>query len=98
VSDKAAKISADGKLRFGRWRGTTVNATPTGYLEWILINNVDLDDGAVQALMREFLSRVRDVLGRYGLQHLLLAPPADAVGGAGIFRRAPGSESATGGA
>jgi hypothetical protein len=78
VSDKAAKISPDGKLRFGRWKGVRLQAAPLGYLAWCVIASQDFSHEELMALAREVHGRLKAVLTAAGMGHLVADWPAGA--------------------
>src|SRR5262249_39790453 len=105
MSDKPAKIDADGKLRFGRWKGVRLQAAPLGYLAWCVIASQDFDDATLMALAREVHGRLKAVLTAAGMGHLVAGWPAGAaaigpdnpvtpvVGGAGSSPGVDGSRA-----
>jgi hypothetical protein len=84
MSDKAVKIDADGKLRFGRWKGVSIRAVPLGYLAWCVTASQDFDDATLMALAREVHGRLKATLAVVNLGHLVADWPAGAGVGAAI--------------
>jgi hypothetical protein len=76
MTDKPVKIDADGKLRFGRWKGVRLRAVPLGYLEWCVIASQDFDEATLMSLAREVHRRLKATLAAVNLGHLVADWPA----------------------
>jgi hypothetical protein len=90
MTDKTAKIDADGKLRFGRWKGVRLQAAPLGYLCWCILASQDFDESTLMALAREVHGRLKATLAAVNLGHLVADWPAEAGVGAAIGYHKPG--------